>query len=139
MRSNRCVLFSGAWGIRPRHPGTDSCLSHRKEKPLPRTHAISLLVRSASENRHADLEGLLESPSEPARIRSIAAVALGQLGDAAAEEILKKNAGASDPLVFSTVMRVLGNIGSPSALPAILSASAHVSGYTLEHARFARP
>jgi hypothetical protein len=108
-----------------------------RDSSIPRREAMQLLLALDIADKHRDFESVLRDEDEDPRFRGLASVNLGRLGSEQAAHSLIAATDTSEPTVLSLIMRALGRIGGPDALPAIGLVVQRTSGASQRQARFA--
>jgi hypothetical protein len=86
---------------------------------IARGEAFALLAAGPFQKREELLGQSLHDPGEPATSRRAAAIALGRIATAEAEQTLLAGLKGTEPPVQADIMRSLGRIGGRTALKAI--------------------
>lgn len=84
-----------------------------------RAFALALLRAKTYPQKIADLERVLLNDREPARLRQLAAMALGEDGSARAVRVLASASKISDPVALRSVLDGLTRIQTPAARTAL--------------------
>lgn len=103
---------------------------------LPRTVAFALLAASDDPERELLLARVLENSGERPQLRSAAAIALGHILTAKAEQLLAQALRTAPSDVLPDILRSLGRIGSPAVLDRIDPHGASAVGLVAAAARF---
>ncbi|PSN14182.1 hypothetical protein C7293_12800 [filamentous cyanobacterium CCT1] len=86
---------------------------------LSKSLALSLLAQKAYPNRIDDLQQVLQSNAEAAKIRHSAAIALSRIGTNEAQQVLLSNIDVENNLVLRGVLDGLAQIGNEETLQVI--------------------
>lgn len=84
-----------------------------------RINAISGLARTGKPGDVDTLSHIMEDPKEDCRVRSVAAIGLGQIPGPKTEQVLTQGLAIEDDLVRIRTVQALGRIGGPGALQAL--------------------
>jgi hypothetical protein len=125
--------------MNPRHPTRSEIRTAVRGSggPLERRAAFALLAQSDDPEREALLASVADDPRELPQQRSAAAITLGHIPTPKAEQLLLQNLNNSPPEVLPDVLRSLGRIGSPQAIPLIEAFATADSSPVTAAARFA--
>lgn len=108
-----------------------------RDRSLPRSQAMDLLMASDFPNKHRDFQAVLENENESSAYRYLAALYLCQINTPLALRILVDNIHIREERVLAGIMKSLGRIGDRKALEAISSAKEYATGFAAIQANFA--
>lgn len=96
-----------------------------------------LLLESAAETNHQDFQLLLENQKEEPTIRYLAALSLGKMNTAEAQNILVKNLNVDNEQVLTGILLALGRSGKSDSIDSILKVISRTQRFLRSQAEFA--